>query len=88
MELPEAQSETPLSLLGNSEAGDDPEIEYRKPSHLAAFGLALSAVMLSLVAYVTTVELIRMPFPEVPLPELRSGCSSPSASPTNTACSP
>ena len=68
VEAPEAQSEGPLSLLGNSEAGDDPEIEYRKPSHLAAFGLALSAVMLSLVAYVTTVELIRMPFPEVPLP--------------------
>ena len=61
-------SETPLSLLGNTQTSDDLQIEYRKPSHLDAFRLALSAVMLTLIAYVTTAELIRMPFPEAPLP--------------------
>ena len=61
-------SETPISLLGNAEVSDDPQIEYRKPSHFAAFRLALSAVMLTLVAYVTTLELIMMPFPAIPLP--------------------
>ena len=61
-------SETPLSLLGNTQTSDDLQIEYRKPSHLDAFRLALSAVMLTLIAYVTTAELIRMPFREAPLP--------------------
>ena len=67
-QAPESSSEAPISLFGNADAGDDPRVEYRKPSHFAAFGLALSTVMLTWVAYVTTVELIRMPFPEAPLP--------------------
>jgi len=67
-EVSEAQSEAPISILGSAESTDEPGIEYRKPSHFAAFRLALTAVMLTLVAYVTTVELIRMPFREVPLP--------------------
>ena len=67
-EVHEAPSEEPISLLGNAEASDDLHIEYRKPSHFDAFRLALTAVSLTLVAYVTTVELIRMPFQEAPLP--------------------
>jgi lipase maturation factor 1 len=67
-EAPEIQSEAPISIMGSAEAGDDPPIEYRKPSHFAAFRLALTTVMLCWVAYVTTVELLRMPFPEAPLP--------------------
>ncbi len=67
-EAAEAQSDAPISLLGNAQASDDPRIEYRKPSHLDALRLAFTAVMLTWVAYVTTVELIRMPFPEAPLP--------------------
>jgi hypothetical protein len=36
--------------------------------HFDAFGLAVTAVLLTWVAYVTTAELIRMPWPGAPLP--------------------
>jgi lipase maturation factor 1 len=45
-----------------------PEEERTPPRTLANFGLAVSAVLLSLVAYVTTVELFSMVFGRLPLP--------------------
>jgi lipase maturation factor 1 len=43
-------------------------LEHRKPSHLAALRLAVTAVMLTWIAYATTAEMIRMAFSESLLP--------------------
>lgn len=45
-----------------------PRREPLKLSHWQAIRFALATVLLALVAYVTTVELILMPWPEAPLP--------------------
>ncbi len=60
-----AQPDAPLSIL---ESIEEPPSIRPKSSHLHSVRLATSAVLLTWVAYVTTVELIRMPFPEIPLP--------------------
>jgi len=60
-----AQPDAPLSIFESIE--EPPPIRF-KSSHLHSVRLATSAVLLTWVAYVTTVELIRMPFPEIPLP--------------------
>jgi lipase maturation factor 1 len=64
--LPEG--EAPVSLFATSQSDDGLPFEHRKPSNLAAMGLAVTAVMLTWVAYVTTAEMIRMPFSGSPLP--------------------
>jgi lipase maturation factor 1 len=63
-----AEPPAPVSLFNSLEPDDTLPLEHRKPTHFAAMRLALAAVMLTWIAYVTTVELIRMPFPEIPLP--------------------
>jgi Lipase maturation factor len=60
-----AQPDAPLSIF---ESIEEPPPTRSKSSHLHSVRLATSAVLLTWVAYVTTVELIRMPFPEIPLP--------------------
>ena len=63
----EQEAEEPsLSIL----ATDHPEPAPSRPvlSHLQAAGLALTTVLLTLVAYVTTAELLLMPFPTLPVP--------------------
>ena len=60
-----AEPEAPLSIF---ESIEEPPPIRPKSSHLHSVRLATSAVLLTWVAYVTTVELIRMPFPEIPLP--------------------
>jgi len=60
-----AQPDAPLSIFESIE--EPPPIRF-KSSHLHSVRLATSAVLLTWVAYVTTVELIRMPFPGIPLP--------------------
>jgi len=67
-DVPYADPEAPVSLFNSPEMDEPPPLEHRKPSHFAAVRLAVAAVMLSWVGYVTTVEMIRMPFPEAPLP--------------------
>jgi len=66
-EAPLPEPAAPVSLF-SADTDDQPPLEHRKPSHFAAMRLAVAAVMLTWVGYATTVELIRMPFPEVPLP--------------------
>ena len=58
------ESESPLSIL------DSPQPRHRpaKLSHLQAIRFALTAILLTLIAYVTAAGLILMPFPELPLP--------------------
>jgi hypothetical protein len=60
----------PLSILHGVE-----EVEEPKPAtargwmkHSSAARVAVNAVMLSWIAYVTTVEMLRMPLPNLPLP--------------------
>jgi lipase maturation factor 1 len=68
----------PLSILeGVEEQGEQvaPALAVRgSAARLAVWfntaGLAVSAMMLTWVAYATTAELIHMPFPELPLPSL------------------
>lgn len=62
----ERQPEPALSILATPPP--QPRRAPAKLSHLQAFALALSAVLLTLVAYVTTAQLILMPFPDLPLP--------------------
>jgi hypothetical protein len=64
--LPEG--EAPVSLFQSRESEDGLPLEHRKPSHLDALRRAMTAVMLTWVAYVTTTEMIRMPWRESPLP--------------------
>lgn len=61
-ELPEP--EPSLSILNAA----PPQPHRPKLSHWQAIRFALSAVLLALVAYVTTAELILLPFPAAPLP--------------------
>jgi len=66
---PAREAEPPLSIT--TSADEPPQIT--RPvrglrGHLAAMQLAVTAVMLTWIAYVTTAELIRMPLPEAPLP--------------------
>jgi hypothetical protein len=60
-----AEPDAPLSIF---ESIEEPPPIRPKSSHLHSVRLATSAVLLTWVAYVTTAELIRMPFPEIPLP--------------------
>jgi hypothetical protein len=62
--IAEGQPEPALSILTSSR----PEPRPTKLSHFQALRFAISAVLLTLVAYFTTAELILMPFPDLPLP--------------------
>ncbi|HEX3472854.1 MAG TPA: lipase maturation factor family protein [Silvibacterium sp.] len=62
---PLAESDVPLSLF---ESMEEPQPMRPGSSHLHSVRLAVAAVMLTWVAYATTVELIHIPLPEVPLP--------------------
>jgi lipase maturation factor 1 len=53
---------------GFVELPENRQMEVRKPRHLTAIRFALTAVLLTWVAYVTTAELILIPLPELPLP--------------------
>jgi hypothetical protein len=76
-EMKEEAAEPSLSLLATGEA-DGPLVEeavsapaslkYRLARHWNAIGLAVSVVMLSWIAYVTTAEMIRLVFRGLPLP--------------------
>jgi hypothetical protein len=80
--LPQIQQEPEhISILTPVQAHEEPEkassLEALQPetrpqppklSHLQAIKFAVSAVLLSLVAYVTLAQLILMPFPDLPLP--------------------
>ena len=67
-----------LSILANEGGGDGPPVEEpvsvrltwrsRIARHASAIGLAVSAVMLSWIAYVTTAQMIRTVFRGAPLP--------------------
>jgi len=59
------EAEPPLSILTPAEAAPE---RPAKLSHLQAIKLAVTAVALTLIAYVTVAELILMPFPDFPLP--------------------
>jgi lipase maturation factor 1 len=59
-------AEAPLSILEASEP--EHRVGPEKLSHLQAIRFAVATVMLTLIAYVTTAELILMPFPDLPLP--------------------
>ena len=68
---PLEEPEAPISLFDSAEPLEEPPpmpLGISRPSHLNSIRLAVAAVMLTWVAYVTTAELIRMPFPEIPLP--------------------
>ncbi len=59
------EAEAPLSILTPAEAVPSRPV---KLSHIQAIKLAVTAVALTLIAYVTTAQLILMPFPDLPLP--------------------
>jgi hypothetical protein len=64
-EMPDQEeSEQPLSIL------DSPQPQHypAKLSHLQAIKFAVTAILLTLIAYVTTAGLVLMPFPQLPLP--------------------
>jgi hypothetical protein len=68
---PEPAPETESALSITRPACEPPRIA--RPvrgvrGHLAALSLAVTAVLLTWVAYVTTAEMIRMPWPAAPLP--------------------
>jgi Lipase maturation factor len=58
------EAEAPLSILTPAQ----PQTRLPKLSHLQAIRFAIAAVALSLIAYVTTAQLLLAPFPELPLP--------------------
>jgi hypothetical protein len=58
------QPEPSLSILNDA----PPQPRRPKLSHWQAIKFALSAVLLTLIAYVTTAEMILLPFPDAPLP--------------------
>jgi hypothetical protein len=77
----EAAEERPLSILSAGEASvATADLEPRKPIHMhrswrerisahwSALRLAITAVMLSWIAYDTTAEMIGLPFRHIPLP--------------------
>ncbi len=79
--LAEPEEERPLSILAASRTGNEkPEIEVRAGRrarqtwrerlafHWRAIRLALTAVMLTWIAYDTTAEMIGIPLREIPLP--------------------
>jgi hypothetical protein len=60
----QAHEESALSILTPPPTAPNiPTLSHRK-----AAGLAISAVLLTLVAYVTTIQLLLMPFPSLPVP--------------------
>jgi hypothetical protein len=66
---PVPETEQALSVVPSSD--EPPRIvrPVRGPrAHLDALRLAIAAVLLTWIAYVTTAELIRMPWPDAPLP--------------------
>jgi lipase maturation factor 1 len=67
LETPEPQEEEPqLSILASAEPETHPV--PAKLSHLQSIKFAIATVTLTLIAYVTTAQLILMPFPDLPLP--------------------
>ncbi|MGC2211717.1 MAG: lipase maturation factor family protein [Silvibacterium sp.] len=62
--LDHEEAEKPLSILAPSQ----PQPRPAKLSHLHAIRFAITAVLLTLVGYVTAAGLILMPFPQLPLP--------------------
>ncbi|HEX5234771.1 MAG TPA: lipase maturation factor family protein [Silvibacterium sp.] len=62
----EKQPEPTLSIVTPPQSR--PQQVPTRLSHFQAIKLAVSAVLLTLIAYVTTAELILMPFQELPLP--------------------
>jgi hypothetical protein len=70
MEQDSPREPAPLSILHG-----EPEAEEPKPAiargwnkYCSAARVAVTAVILSWIAYATTVEMVRMPWPDVPLP--------------------
>jgi hypothetical protein len=63
-EEPEQEAEAPLSILAPSQ----PPPRLTKLSHPQAIQFAITTVLLTLIAYVTTAGLILMPSPQLPLP--------------------
>jgi lipase maturation factor 1 len=66
-EMPvQEQTRSPITTLSLSEPqpGDEPA----KLTHLQSIKFAITVVALTLIAYVTTAQLILMPFPDMPLP--------------------
>jgi lipase maturation factor 1 len=72
VEEPVVETDRPITLFNSGKDADqaveEPPPARRKTSHLGAIRLAITAVLLMWVAYVTTTELILIPFPELPLP--------------------
>ncbi|HZZ38159.1 MAG TPA: lipase maturation factor family protein [Acidobacteriaceae bacterium] len=65
----EAESEPSLSIVHPADEPMRTVRPVRGPrAHIVAMRLAVTAVLLTWIAYVTTAELIRMPWPDVPLP--------------------
>jgi lipase maturation factor 1 len=67
LSLPEADA--PISLFDQPEESEVALPRPSRTSHFGAIRLAVAAVMLTWVAYVTTAELIRMPLPQIALPD-------------------
>jgi hypothetical protein len=72
---PLEQSASPVSIIhGASERAPEPTTEPRQKivrgmhNHFSALCLAVVAVLLTWIAYDTTAEMIRMPFPDAPVP--------------------
>ncbi len=66
---PEEEPEPSLSILNSAEdEKTGPHVTRGWRAHLRAMRLALVAVMLTWIAYDTTAEMIRMPWPDFPLP--------------------
>ncbi|HTW46147.1 MAG TPA: lipase maturation factor family protein [Acidobacteriaceae bacterium] len=59
-----AEAETSLSILSPAE----PAPAQPRLTHLQAIRFAIATVLLAFVAYVTTAQLLLMPFPDLPLP--------------------
>lgn len=65
-------AEKPLSITPETEPSPEPErpvrVEHGFSRHFAAFRVAVTAVLLTWIAYDTTAEMIHMPWRDAPLP--------------------
>jgi hypothetical protein len=64
-------TESPVGLESPAADGEDRHPSVRRPVSLFnAVWLGISALMLTWIAYATTAEMLRMPWPQLPLPSL------------------